>query len=174
MKYLIENIYNISDSDVTEVVKRVKVLMINSSNEILLAYLNNTYQFPGGHVEDGESLIEGVYREIEEETGIVLNNYDNLPFAVSYRYFKDYPEIGKNRKNEIYYYVIKTDEKYNIDNTFYTEKEINGNFELRYILLNDIEKILKDNALEYGDRKGIANEMMEVIKIYKSMKDINS
>ena len=44
--------------------------IINSNNEILLGYSYHDYQFPGGHVEDGESLIEAMNRELLEETGI--------------------------------------------------------------------------------------------------------
>ena len=169
MRKLIENEYNIKDCDVTEVVKRVKALMVNSNNEILLAYSNNFYQFPGGHVEEGESLIDTLYREIKEETGIILKDLNIEPFAVSYRYFKDFPEIGKNRKNEIYYYEIELDEKPNLENTYYTEKERIGNFELKYVPLKELENVLKDNVLKFGDRKGIANEMIEAIRVYKNI-----
>lgn len=170
MKELIDNKYNIEEEEITEVVKRVKALIINSDNEILLAYSNNFYQFPGGHVEDGENLNNTLNREIKEETGIVLNDYNIKPFAVSYRYFKDFPNLNENRKNEIYYYEIKTDEKPNLDNTFYTEKEIISNFELRYIDFNDVENELRDNVEKYGDRKGIASEMLDVIEVYKNIK----
>ena len=30
--------------------------------------------FPGGHVEDGESLLESVVREMKEETGLTIEN----------------------------------------------------------------------------------------------------
>ncbi|MDB8643942.1 8-oxo-dGTP diphosphatase [Streptococcus australis] len=30
------------------------------------------YAFPGGHIEEGESLVESVIREIEEETGLTI------------------------------------------------------------------------------------------------------
>jgi len=30
--------------------------------------------FPGGHIEDGESIIESCKREIREETGLVIDN----------------------------------------------------------------------------------------------------
>ena len=130
MKKIIENKYNIKEEDVTEIVKRVKALLINSNDELLLAYSNNCYQFPGGHVESDENLIDALYREIKEETGIILNNNIN-PFLGAYRYYKDYPKVNDNRKNEIYYYEIKTDEVPNLDNTEYTIDEKNGNFELR-------------------------------------------
>ena len=72
MKKIITNKNNLTEADITEVVKRVKVLIINSKKEILLGYSHNNYQFPGGHVENGESLIQAVKREVLEETGIAL------------------------------------------------------------------------------------------------------
>ena len=32
------------------------------------------YAFPGGHIEEGESLVESVIREIYEETGLTITN----------------------------------------------------------------------------------------------------
>ena len=167
MKELITNKYNLKEEEMTEVVKRVKVLLINSNNEILLGYSHNDYQFPGGHVEDNEELIETVNREIKEETGIELNLKNIEPFARKSGYYKDWPEVGKNRKIEIYYYEVKTNEKPNLNNTSYTEHEKEGNFELRYIPLENIEKELQKNNNEYGDKKGIGKEMLELFEIYK-------
>ena len=89
----------------------MKILVINSKEEILLGYSHNNYQFPGGHVENGESLIQAVKREVLEETGIALEVNNIEPFAVALGYYKDWPAEGKNRKIEIYYYEVKTDEK---------------------------------------------------------------
>ena len=107
VKKIIINDYNLKESDMTEVVKRVKILLINSNNEILLGNSYNEYQFPGGHVEENETLINAVNREIKEETGIILNLTNVNPFACQVGYYKDWPEIGKNRKIEIYYYELK-------------------------------------------------------------------
>ena len=41
MKEFITNDNNLKEEDVTEIVKRVKVLIINSSNEVLLGYSHN-------------------------------------------------------------------------------------------------------------------------------------
>lgn len=152
----------------TEVVKRVKVLLVNSNNDVLLGYSHNNYQFPGGHVEENETLVQAVNREVLEETGIELNITNIEPFACAIGYYKDWPAEEKNRKIEIYYYEVKTDEKPNLENTEYTENEKDGNFELRYIPLLDVENVLKTNAEEYGDKKGIAREMIDLFGVYKT------
>ena len=170
MKKFIKNNNDLKESDITEVVRRVKILLVNSDNEILLGYSHNEYQFPGGHVEEEEDLITAVNREIEEETGLILNISDIKPFACSIGYWKDWPENGKNRKTEVYYYEVPCDLKPNMDNVNYTEHEKNGNFTLRYILIDDIEKVLLENANNYGDKHGIAKEMLELISFYKSTK----
>ena len=168
MKEIVINKYNLTEEDMTEVVKRVKILLVNSNDEILLGYSHHNYQFPGGHVEENEELIDTVNREILEETGMDLKLTDLEPFARNLGYYKDWPEEGKNRKIEIYYYEVKTDEKPNLDNTSYTESEKDGGFELRYIPLSNVEEELKKNAEEYGDKKGIAREMLELFSLYKN------
>lgn len=160
---------NLKESDVTEVVQRVKVLLINSKNEILLGYSDHEYQFPGGHVEENEDLIDTVNREIQEETGMELNVKDVKPFAVSLGYWKDWPSVGKNRKTEVYYYEVFTDELPNLNNTNYTKSEKENNFELRYIPLDRVEDELLENIKVYEDKHGIAREMLELFKIYKDM-----
>ena len=168
MKEIVTNKYNLTEEDMTEVVKRVKILLVNSNDEILLGYSHHNYQFPGGHVEENEELIDTVNREILEETGMDLKLKDLEPFARNLGYYKDWPEEGKNRKIEIYYYEVKTDEKPNLDNTSYTESEKDGGFELRYIPLSNVEEELKKNAEEFGDKKGIAREMLELFSLYKN------
>ena len=166
MKTIITNNYNLKEEDMTEVVRRVKLLLVNSNNEVLLGYSHHEYQFPGGHVEEDENLVDAINREVLEETGIELNITHIEPFACAMGYYKDWPAEGKNRKIEIYYYEIKTDERPNLENTNYTENEKNGNFELRYIPLLDIINVLEENAIKYGDNRGIAKEMIDLFKIY--------
>lgn len=167
MKQFINNKFNLLEEDINEIVKRVKILLINSNNEILLGYCHNNYQFPGGHVEENEELIDTVYRELKEETGIELDKNNIEPFACSLGYYKDYPKPGINSKIEIYYYEIRTDVKPNLDNTLYTEHEIDGNFCLRYFSLDKVQEELKANVEFYGDKKGITAEMLELLNYYK-------
>ena len=168
MKQLITNKYNLTEDDVTEVVKRVKILIVNSKNEIMLGYSHNNYQFPGGHVEENEELYQTVERELMEETGIEFDASNIEPFAEAIGYYKDWPEEGKNRKIEIYYYEIKTDEEPHLEKTSYTKDELDGEFRLEYISLDKVERKLKSNAKKYGDKHGIAREMLELFEIYKT------
>ena len=144
--------------------------IIINEGKILLVYQanDNKYLIPGGGVEIYENYSECVKREILEETGIELNITNIEPFACAIGYYKDWPAEGKNRKIEIYYYEVKTDEKPNLENTEYTENEKDGNFELRYIPLLDVENVLKTNAEEYRDKKGIAREMIDLFGVYKT------
>lgn len=102
------------------------------------------------------------------DSGISLNLDDVFPIILRKAYYKDYPQIGNNRKNEIYYYVIKTDKVPNLELTNLTDDEKDGNFKLEYIKLDDIEEVIIKNGDKNGDLHGITNEMLEVIKIYKN------
>ena len=167
MEQIIVNKDCIQEKEITEIVKRVKAIIINSKNEILLGYSHNDYQFLGGHVQNGENLIESLKREISEESGISLNLDDVFPIILRKAYYKDYPQIGNNMKNEIYY-VIKTDKVPNLELTNLTDDEKDGNFKLEYIKLDDIEEVIIKNGDKNENLHGIANEMLEVIKIYKN------
>lgn len=167
MKIVTHNSYNLKESDMTETVKRVKALIINSKKEILLAHSNNEYHFPGGHVEKNELLQDALKREIEEETGVKLNITNKKYFAKKIGYYKDWPEKGKNRKIEIYYYLINKNLVPNLNNIKYTESEKKGHFKLKYIKLKEIEKVLKDNINKYGDKRGIGKEMLELLDACK-------
>ena len=90
MEQIIVNKDCIQEKEITEIVKRVKAIIINSKNEILLGYSHNDYQFLGGHVENGENLIESLKREISEESGISLNLDDVFPIILRKSYYKGY------------------------------------------------------------------------------------
>lgn len=104
--------------------KGVSALIINSNNEFLLVNLisfeERYFAIPGGGLEDGETLEDAVYREVQEELGITANSLElvgksDLPlqvifktpkinkkgeeYAGSERYFFGFKFIGNN--NEI-------------------------------------------------------------------------
>ncbi len=172
MKKIKEKLYNknnLTIKDITETIIRVKVLLVNSKNEVLLGFCHNTYQFPGGHLENKESIIECAIREVKEETGIVLSIEKIEPFFILRHYSKNYHNTGENRCSEIYYFKIKTDKRYNLTKVDYTENEKNGEFELRYIPLEKVEEVLKDSVFLNKKNEVIVPEMLAVFNEYKNL-----
>ena len=171
MKEILYNYDNLKLEDIDEVVTRTKGLIINSNNEITLGYSHKTYQFPGGHLEEGETLEECLLREIEEETGIEIKDAKLKPFEKITYYNKNYHGSGKNRQNDIYYYLIRTNMMSNFENTSLDEWEKDGNLMVKRVPLRDVEKVLRDTILDNPINKVILEEMLDIFKEYNKIKD---
>ena len=169
MKEFIYNNDNLLESDITEVVTRMKVLLIKNKN-IILGYERGIYQFPGGHLEEKESFTDCIKREVLEETGIDLLDKDiKKPIYKIVYLNKNHPEIGKNRKSEIYYYVVNTKKDINLNKTNYTKNEIEGDFKVFEIPLNKVIKELENNIIKNEKNKVITPDMIKVIKEYMKL-----
>ncbi len=169
MRKYIYNKDNLKLEDITSTVTRVKVLIINSKNEILLGYSYGTYQFPGGHLEKNETITECLKREIIEETGIVTDTSNLEPYFKIEQYIKNYHDAHENRLSIIYYFFIHSDEKYHIENTSYTEEEQVGNFKLMYVPLNEVEDLLIGSIKDNPINEIVAIEMLIAICEYKRL-----
>ena len=168
MKEIIINDYHLTDDEMEEKVIRVKALIINSSGKILIAHNNNTYQFPGGHKEDNETMDECIIREIKEETGITLKVIER-PFLCISTYDHNYFNTGRKVLNSIYYYRFFTDEVPNLLETRYDELELATDFNLFYLNFNDLESFLqKQISVGEVDSK-IGREMIHVVEEYHNL-----
>lgn len=166
MKELIYNYDNLLESEITEVVIRMKILLINS-DKIILGYERGIYQFPGGHLEENETFHDCIKREILEETGILISDEQiDEPIYKIISLNKNHPEVGKNRKSEIYYYVVYTDKHPDMSKTNYTENELAGNFMIEEIPLDCVVQKLNDNIINNEKNKVITPDMILVIEEY--------
>ena len=168
MKVKTINYDHIKEEQINDRVVRVKALMVNSKREVLLAEAFSTIQFPGGHLEENESLSDGLKREVLEETGIVLSGSYEPFFAIKY-FLKDYPVIGNNRSIEIYYFYVFTDEKYNLENVYLDDQERRGDFKLNYVYLKDLKKYLRDNPGNLAINKVVTREMLQAVKVFRGI-----
>ena len=57
-------------------IELTNMCLISDGNKVLVQEKGGTngLVFPGGHVEEGESLLESVVREMKEETGLTIEN----------------------------------------------------------------------------------------------------
>jgi len=169
MKTIIYNNDSLTEEEINRRVIRVKALIINSKSELLIGYSHDTYQFVGGHIEENEDLIEGLIREVEEEAGIRLKKEEIQPFFLRKKYLRNYPKESDNSCYEYYYYVVYSNRLPDLTKVNYTESEIIGRFELRYISLNELEKELEENKKVSEATKIVEEENLEAISIYKEL-----
>ena len=53
------------------------------------------WDLPGGHVHEGEDILDGLRREVKEETGLSINNVEKVKDVGSKKYYKAELPIGK-------------------------------------------------------------------------------
>ena len=169
MKYVRLNNERLKQQDINSEVIRVKAIIINSKGQLLIGKSFGCYQLIGGHLEQDETLVNCLIREVKEESGIILQPKDVVPFLLIDDYYKDYPSKDKNFNSRIYYFIINTDQTPNISNTSYTVEENIGKFSLEYLDLDGIESVIKQNVKEHIDATGIAKTLLIAIREYKKM-----
>lgn len=163
MKEIFYNDDNLLKEEINESVTRVKGIIINQSDEILMGYCDGTYQFTGGHLEEGESLIDGLKREIREETGINLEE-EYEPFMLIRYYTKNYRNKGINRENKIYYYLIRSDMEPVVNNMSLDVFEKEHNYMLKRVKLSELEQVLDQTVNDNMINEILYKEIKLVIK----------
>ena len=165
MKEIIYNDNNLKEEEINEWVKRAKVLVVNSKNEILIAHTDDSYYFLGGHVDGEESDYECLVREIKEEAGIDYSPKIGEPL-VSIKYLlKDYPQEGYNKGYISNYYVIYDDLIPNPNNVDLTDGEKEGNLRLVYIHRDVILDEVK-SYLNICKRRNVVRDTIDVLEYF--------
>ena len=152
--------------DFDEVVVRCKAILINDKDEILLGYANGVYQFPGGHLQKGETTEECLKRELKEETGMDIDTTNMKPFLKLAHNYERYNGSNLKRRNEIYYYFIQSDLNYNLKETSYDLNEAKYYYKLEIFSLKDIKHVLINNMEKNPINKYIVEEMLIALNEY--------
>lgn len=143
------------DSDIISESKprrTVRTILKNEEDKIALMYMAKykVYLFPGGGIEEGESLEEALRREILEETGCTCKIIKELGYIYENRGALDYTQ-------ESYYYItekigeqvdlkLTKDEEENITSyNWYTVEEAHE------CLLNSSHETLQQKFLQARD-----------------------
>jgi len=120
------------ESSIVQSIVSVNAIIIYG-DEILLQRVvkkNNALWFPGGKVEWDESFEEGLFREIQEETGIAPEKYSYEKIAILH----EKPQVTCK-----HIYILKMKEK--IENFSFQDTEISDCF---WIKLSDIPQDIKE------------------------------
>ena len=89
---LIINPYNLNTIDIDEYNTKARAILINNNNEILIGNYGGTYLLPGGSIDYNEDIINGLTRELKEETGIDYKEEELISICHLDYYQKNYPK----------------------------------------------------------------------------------
>lgn len=167
-----EIIYNpdcLEEINIDEEKEKVRLLITNSNEEILVGNYSGTYLLPGGKVEKDEDILSALKREIKEEVGINLTDDIELLTSITY-YQKDYPKMDDsycNRKITTHYFTVNLDIDLNNIVTTLTDREKNGNFKLEWIDENSIKDLINNSKSNNPRKKYFNKELLQVLELYK-------
>ena len=79
-----------------------KIVLFDKENKVLFLKRSNyikkfagKWDLPGGHIHEGEDLIEGLKREVKEETNLDLDSVEKVKKEGNKHYFKALLPSGK-------------------------------------------------------------------------------
>ena len=167
MKTIIINDENINEKFTKKKLKS-RAVLVNSSNEILVANYGGVLLLPGGSIDGKETPDETIHRELREELGVDMKSEQLKPF-VKVRYFQpNYPERNGNTINRLavtYYYLGHIN---NISNERdLTENEKKDGFTVEFYSINQIQGMLNSKKGYNPRRLYFDRELQAVIDYYK-------
>jgi len=135
--------------------KATRAIVLNGDN-ILMLYTKryNDYTLPGGGIDDGEDIVDGLIRELKEETG--AKNVTNIqPFGRYEEYRPWYKDDCDVIHMDSYCFTCDIDDE--LGDTELEDYEINNG--MRPVWLNIHEAIKhNENTMDNSDKKGFSIE----------------
>ncbi len=80
-------------------------LVFNEQNELLMIYRREKWDLPKGKLDEGETIETCAVREVEEETGIKVDELNKLLDITFHEYFDTY--VNDDVIKETHWYLMK-------------------------------------------------------------------
>ena len=176
MKEIINNPNSIKNIDITT--NKVRALIIDENDNILITKYADMYMLPGGKIEKGEKPICALIRELNEELGILFDKNEINEFITYNNYLSNYPIVDKNeRKNKLnktIYYIIKTNKEINKDNLLLTNREKENNFSIKKVNLEDAIKLINNYNSTNERNEYFKKEILDILNEYNKTIDMHT
>lgn len=166
MQTIINN-NNLLLSDIEEYETKIRAILFDDNNRLLVANYNGAFLLPGGSIENEETIIEALLRELEEETGYTYDEDELTYFTCLAHFQKNYPKTNgtfKNRLIETYFFIGKN-KGVLLSNQKLTPREQKDHFKLEFLTIDEIYKLMKNNTTNPRS-KYFESEISEILQIY--------
>lgn len=171
MKEIVINKGRLKQDEVTHVVDKARIILRNDDGDFVLSHFERVYFLPGGKLEDDETPVEAVKREVREETNINILLDDIEPFVLVKHYLRDY-ESGNgeivNRLVNTYYFTGFTS-KDDIEYFNLTIPEKRDDLRAFFIDMEEARELLKEYNKENPKATYLALETIRVLDEYKEL-----
>lgn len=174
-------IYNpMKINEIDETKHKVRILICNSNDEILVAIYNGLYMLPGGGVENDviseKILKKELAREIKEEIGIDITGNKLEYLENLYYYQEDYPTVDGNTINRLVktnYYKTRMNIDLNAVRNSLTYREKEGNFKLQWIKKDKLRDKLINSTSTNPRKNFFHNELRIILSKYLYYNDFD-
>ena len=169
MKQIDFNETNLTDTEIDKVVRKVRALVINNiTKQMLLVHYAGLYMLPGGSIDNGETEVEALRRELLEEAGIeeaipylLINSYD--------RNYFDRKSGNINRLTQTTFFKVSTHQNINENKKRLTENEKEKNHTIKYMNLSVARYLIETNSTDNPKRKQFDREILTALDEYALM-----
>jgi len=166
---LVNNPNNLDD--ITEVKDKVRAIIVDNNNDVLITRYADIYMLPGGKIKSNEQNYNALIRELKEELGIDFKSFKIDNFITYENYIKNYSKVDNrivNRLNRTIYYIIKVDDlrKLNISSNNLSLKEKSNEFIIDYFNIFDANNKILNYKSNNIRNEWFQKEITDVIKYY--------
>lgn len=126
--------------------KAARAVIIDKNNQVplLFASKNNYHKLPGGGIENNETVLNALRREILEEVGVSIKSIKEIGVIIEYRDEIKLLQISYCYFAEVNKFVKKPS---------FTKKELSDGFELKWMNFDKaINTIKKDKPNNYAGK----------------------
>lgn len=155
------------NEDINERSSKVRALLFDENDNILVANYGNVFLLPGGSIDEGETLEDALIRELSEELGVSYSK-EELSYLNSIEFYqREYPKRDGSIKNRLVTTHFYTGMYKGINKQSLTEKEKKDNFHLELLPVDKIEEVLDNHVTDNLRSYFFKRELLVILGYYK-------